>query len=365
MPESRLDQLREHFPDHGIDALMVTSRPDIQYLSGFRGSAGTLLISDDEGLLISDFRYRTQAADEAPGWEFIELASGKATAPTVADLIRERSYVRVGFQADACSYDQWDQLNAILDERHPSHLVPTRALVTGLRTVKDEEELALLQTAAEIADATMRRAFDLARPGVTERALQAELEYFMLQQGAEEPSFRMILAGGPHSALPHAPITERALQLGDLLTVDLGARYHGYCSDLTRTVAIGDCDEGRREIYRLVYRAQMAALEAVAAGTSGQEIDKIARTIIADGGHGEHFGHALGHGVGIEIHEGPRLAATAEKPLRAGQVVTVEPGVYVPDFGGVRIEDLVVVTEDGCRLLSQVEKTPEVMVLPA
>jgi len=362
MSQERLARVREQLAAQEVGALIISAPPDVHYLSGFRGSNGTLVITAELALVVTDFRYRTQVAEQAPGWSVAEQAPKVTKFNLVADAIKAEGQATAAFQADHLTYAGYQALQQALGWENGA-LKPASGLVGGLREVKDEAELACIRKAAVVADRTMERAYELARPGLTERQLKAELEHYMLELGAEGPSFDMILAGGEHSALPHAPVTDRALQAGDLLTIDLGAVVDGYCSDLTRTVAIVSCDDQRREIYKLVYRAQIASIEAIRPGVLGKEVDEIARGIIGDAGHGDHFGHGLGHGVGIEIHEGPRLAGSDEKPLQVGQVVTIEPGVYLPGLGGVRIEDLAVVTESGCELLSKVAKPPEPMLV--
>ncbi len=362
MAPERLARVRQTLAEQEVGALVITAPPDVHYLSGFRGSNGTLVIGADLALVITDFRYRTQVAEQAPGWTVVEQAPKATKFATVAEALKSHGLESLAFQAEHLTYAGYQSLQQALGWEN-GHLKPASGLVASLREVKDEAELSCIRRAAAVADQTMARAYELARPGLTERQLKAELEHFMLDQGAEGPSFDMILAGGEHSALPHAPVTDRALQPGDLLTLDLGAVVDGYCSDLTRTVALVSCDAAKADIYRLVYRAQLAAIDAIRPGVLGHEVDEVARGIIRDAGHGDHFGHGLGHGVGIEIHEGPRLASSGDKPLQVGQVVTIEPGVYVPGLGGVRIEDLAVVTESGCELLSQVQKSPEPLLV--
>lgn len=362
MSVERLARVREVLAAQEVGALIITSPPDVHYLSGFRGSNGTLVIGPDQAIVITDFRYRTQVAEQAPDFTPVEQAAKVTKFAAVSATMKAHGLTSAAFQADHLTYAGYQSLQQALGWENGA-LKPASGLVSSLREVKDEAELACIRRAADIADQVMERGCELARPGLTERQLKAELEHHLLELGAEGPSFDMILAGGEHSALPHAPVTDRPLQAGDLLTLDLGAIFEGYCSDLTRTVAIVECDDQRRDIYRLVYRAQVAALEAVRPGALGKEVDEVARAIIRDAGYGDQFGHGLGHGVGIEIHEEPRLASSGEKPLQVGHVVTIEPGVYLPGLGGVRIEDLAVVTESGCELLSKVAKSPEPLLV--
>ena len=362
MAEDRVARARQALADQDVAALLITAGPDVHYLSGFRSSNGTLLITADGQFVITDFRYRTQLDEQAPDWSVVEQAPKTTKFATIAQAVKDQGVTSLAFQSDHLTYANFQSLQQALEFENGA-LKPATGLVSSLREVKDAAELAKVREAARIADATMHHAFEVVKVGMTERQLKAELEHFMLEQGAEGPSFDMILAGGEHSALPHAPVTERPLAAGDLLTLDLGAVYEGYCSDLTRTVAIVSCDGERKAIYQLVYRAQIAAIEAIRPGALGKDVDEIARAIIRNAGHEDHFGHGLGHGVGIEIHEGPRLASSGDKPLEVGQVVTIEPGVYIPGVGGVRIEDLAVVTASGCELLSDAKKTPEPMIV--
>ncbi|MCC7491638.1 MAG: aminopeptidase P family protein [Fimbriimonadaceae bacterium] len=362
MAETRLERVRAALKQKELDGLLVTGRSNYAWTSGFTGSSGALLVGAERQILISDFRYRSQVGEQAPAWEFVEQAPGKGLMDLAAEQLETTGWRKVGFESDQIGYSAWARLRAT-SGWNEHRLVSVSGLVEGLREVKDEAELAKLRRAAGIGDQVMARALELARPGLTERQLKAELEYYLLTLGATKPSFDMILAGGPHSALCHAPITDRPLAAGDLLTLDLGALYDGYCSDLTRTVAIGHCSPEQEAIYELVYAAQIASLAAIRPGVKGQDVDAVARDLITAAGHGDHFGHGLGHGVGLDIHEGPRLAVTAEQDLVAGQIVTVEPGVYVEGFGGVRIEDLVLVTADGCESLSQAPKPATLQVI--
>lgn len=352
----RASSLLARFAEHALEALLITHAADVFYLSGFRGSSGSLLLSADRRIVVTDFRYRTQVAEQAPDWLPVETATGRSQVETTAELIREHGWRRVGFQADQVTFHQWEKLREGCTEAVT--LTPTTGWVAEQRQVKDAGELARIRHAAAVADEAMRFAAELLRPGLSEREAKAELEHHLVRSGAERPSFETIVASGPNGAMPHAPVSDRRLATGDLVTIDLGAVVDGYCSDLTRTFAVGDCSAELTAIHELVFAAQAAGLAAVRAGATGREVDQAAREVIQQAGRGDQFGHALGHGVGIEIHEGPRLAATVEQPLVAGQVVTVEPGVYVHGLGGVRIEDLVQVTDDGCVVLSHAAKSP-------
>jgi len=341
--------------------MLVTDLVNVRYLSGFTGSNGALLVfaDDRDAVLATDGRYRTQAAEQAPTLEIaIERALGRHLAGRAAD----GGVRKLGFESNVVTVDGFDALNNELDERKSgpeasTKLVRAAGTVEALREIKDAGEVGLIQAATELADAAMRGLLEAGLSGRTERELAIDLELRMRRLGAEAASFPTIVAAGAHGALPHAQPRAVEVPRGALVTIDWGAVLDGYCSDCTRTYATADPTARQREIYGLVLEAQERSLKAVRAGPSGVDIDAVARTVIEDAGHGEHFGHGLGHGVGIEVHEGPRLSRLrSEAPLRAGNVVTIEPGVYVPGELGVRIEDLAVVTDTGTRVLTSLPK---------
>jgi Xaa-Pro aminopeptidase len=340
-----------------IDLLLVTDSVNLRYLTGFTGSHGLALIAagDRPHSFLTDFRYETQSAEQVPPQferrivpiDLIEAAAGE---------LAQVQGGRLGFEEGALTVKQHIRLRDLLPPAW--ELVPSGDLVEELREVKDPPELARICAAAELADEALRAVLEAGLVGRTEREVAIDLELRMRRLGAQAPSFPSIVAAGPHSALPHAEPRDVAIPHGTLVTIDWGATHEGYCSDCTRTYATGErLPEGAREVYELVLRAQLAGLAAVRPGPSGREIDRAARDVIELAGHGEHFGHGLGHGVGMEVHEGPRLSRTAgEQPLRAGAIVTVEPGVYIPGYYGVRIEDLLAVTDDGALVLSGLPK---------
>jgi Xaa-Pro aminopeptidase len=329
----------------GLDAMLVTDLINVRYLSGFSGSNGALLVFADDRvpLLATDGRYRTQAAEQAPDLELaIERALGRYLVGQAAD-----SGVRkLGFESNVVTVDGFDALTSELDERGgETELVRAAGTVEALREVKDAGELALLRLACEAADAALD---DLVargglRPGRTEREVSRELEALMLDHGADGISFETIVAAGPNSAIPHHRPTDAELAEGDFVKIDFGALVAGYHSDMTRTFVLGKAADWQLEIYQLVADAQRAGREALRPGAGLREVDAAARQLIADAGYGENFGHGLGHGVGLQIHEAPGIGATSAGTLLAGSVVTVEPGVYLPGRGGVRIEDTLVV----------------------
>jgi Xaa-Pro aminopeptidase len=345
---SRADRLAEALE---VDALLVTNLTNVRYLTGFTGSNGMAVVGRDLRRFITDFRYTEQAGSEVEGFD-VEQAPQDFNA-ALSDGWPEAS-LRLGFEDDQVSVRRHTRLRELLPER--VELVPAGGAVEALRAVKDAGEIARIRAAAELADAVYEMLRRQGLVGRTERDVALALENEMRRLGAEGPSFDSIVASAERGALPHAQPADVPIERGTLVTLDIGARLDGYCSDCTRTWATGDLPDDLAEAYALVLRAQETSLAAVRPGPEGREIDAVARDIIKAAGHGEHFGHGLGHGVGMEVHEAPRLARTGDAPLAAGNIVTVEPGVYLPGRGGVRIEDLVVVTEDGHNVLSGTTK---------
>lgn len=349
----RLAALRAAMAAHEppVEALLVGSPHNRRYLTGFSGSAGWALVTPEAAVLLVDFRYVDQARAEAPAFEVVEASPDPLQQ--LGRVLERLGVLRVGCERDHVTLGQLERLR----ERAPGvEWLPVAGVVERLRAVKDEEELAAIRRAAGVAERAFREVLAEVRPGIAERDLAAELEYRMRRAGADGPAFDTIVASGPRSALPHGRAGERRLAPGDFVTFDFGARVDGYCSDCTRTVVLGRADEEQRRVYGLVRHAQEAALAAVRAGVRGREVDAAARGVIEAAGMGERFGHGTGHGVGLEVHEAPRLGRASEDVLAPGMVVTVEPGVYISGWGGVRIEDLVVVREDGAEVLTPFTK---------
>ena len=327
--------------------MLVTDLINVRYLSGFTGSNAALLVFADDlpPVLATDGRYRTQAAQQAPD---LEVAIERACARYLAGRAASAGVRRLGFESHVVTVDGFDALAREVDQLGTTELVRASQTVEALREIKDAGEVALLRLACEAADAALT---DLVargglRPGRTEREVGRELEALMLDHGADGVSFETIVASGPNSAIPHHRPTDAVLAAGDFVKIDFGALVGGYHSDMTRTFVLGKAADWQREIYELVSAAQRAGRAALRAGASLADVDAAARDVIADAGHGEHFGHSLGHGVGLQIHEAPGISASAAGTLLAGSVVTVEPGVYLPDRGGVRIEDTLVVADE-------------------
>ena len=339
--------------DRELDQLFVSDLVNVRYLTGFTGTNGACLVGPDDLIFFTDFRYTERAAQEVgPEWQQPE-----AERELVPQIVRRMSG-RVGFEDAHLSVRQLARLEAAADD--DVELVPAGDLVEQLRAVKEPEELERIAGAAELADDVYRWATERGLAGRTERDVARACEARLRELGAE-PSFPPIVAAGDNGALPHAEPGDREIGAGELVVLDMGALLDGYCSDCTRTFATGEVDGEAHEVYELVFRAQAAALDAIRAGASGKKVDAVPREMIAEAGHGDHFGHGTGHGVGLEVHEGPRLSTTSEDELAENNVVTVEPGVYLPGRFGVRIEDLVVVTADGHRNLSGLPKELQVV----
>jgi Xaa-Pro aminopeptidase len=349
---ARADRLTDRLARAGVDAVLVTNLVNVRYLTGYTGSNGLALIGPGTRTFVTDFRYVEQAAEQVdPSFE--RLRASVDLLEAVQNAIPSGE-LRLGFEEAHMSVREHGRLCELLPAR--VELVGVHGLVEGLRAVKEPGEVAAMRAAAALADAALEQLIAGGLVRRTERDLAVALEFDMRRRGAERPSFEPIVAAGPHGALPHATPRDVEVRSGDLVVIDWGAQLDGYCSDCTRTVAAGAVDGHAAEIYELVLNAQLAGLQAVAVGASGRDVDAVARGMIEAAGHGEHFGHGLGHGVGLEVHEAPRLAQRSEAVLEPGNVVTVEPGVYLPGDLGVRIEDLVVVAADGPEILTGLSK---------
>jgi Xaa-Pro aminopeptidase len=342
----RGDRLADLVAKRELDLYLVADLVNVRYLTGFGGTNGACVCGPGTRVFLTDFRYTERAAAEVGEWEVVTV-EGDWLAGIAARLSG-----RVGFEDDHLSV----RSHRKLEERVEGvELAPAGGLTEELRRVKDEEELEAIAAAARLADEVYEWTLERGVEGRTERDVARAAVARIRELGAE-PSFPPIVAAGPNGALPHAEPGDREIGEGELLVFDMGAELDGYCSDCTRTFAVGEPGEEAREVYELVGRAQAAALEAIRPGEHGRDLDAVARAVIEEGGHGEGFGHGLGHGVGMEVHEAPRLSKASEDTVGAGEVVTVEPGIYLPGAFGVRTEDLVVVTEDGHRNLSGLPK---------
>jgi Xaa-Pro aminopeptidase len=333
-----------------LDAFVIAHLPNVRYLTGFTGSAALVAVRRSGDLvLVTDFRYATQVAEEVGDLARVEITAGDALSRMLEVLGEDAGAARVGVEGHVVTWKTAERLRSDARRRFEPH----EGLVEGLRVRKDPEEIAAIREAGRVALEALEAALALARPGVREIEVAARLELELRVRGSEWHPFPTIVASGPRSALPHAGTSDREIRRGDFLLLDFGARVDGYCADVTRTVVVGARADGRqRTVYDLVRDAQRQARERVAVGMSGREADALARSVIEAGGFGEQFGHSLGHGLGLEVHEEPRLSRTSEQTLPEGAVATIEPGVYVPGWGGVRLEDDVALTATGPELLT-------------
>jgi Xaa-Pro aminopeptidase len=341
---ARADRLVQLLAERELDCLLVTNLLNVRYLTGFTGTNGACIVTPEERLFFTDFRYVQQAREQVPDFERIE--AGRDMLDDVAKRLRGRA----GFDDDDLSVAAHRKLGEKVPEG--VELVAAGELVERLRAVKDDTEVAAMAAAAEISTAAYHSLRERGLAGRTEREVAKELARFMEDSGAEGPSFPPIVASGAHGARPHAVPRDIEIPRDTLVVIDIGAIVDGYCSDCTRTIATGSLGDDVLEVYELVRRAQLDALSATVAGAECKAVDAVAREVIDAAGHEEHFGHGLGHGVGLEVHEAPRLGKTAEGSLEGGNAVTVEPGVYAPGEFGVRIEDLVIVTDGEPRILT-------------
>ncbi|MDO3409527.1 Xaa-Pro peptidase family protein [Saccharibacillus sp. CPCC 101409] len=353
--QQRVNKLREAMAEKGLSAMFVASDINRRYLTGFTGSAGYVLITESGSYLLTDFRYMTQAPQQAKDFKVVEHA------PKVMETVKELlgSAGKLGFEQEHVTFATYQSYGEALKG---VELVPVSGLVEGLRIFKDEGELSIMREAAVLADRTFSHILTKIRAGVTERELDLQMEMFMRENGATSSSFDTIVASGERSALPHGVASSRALQGNEFITFDFGALLNGYCSDVTRTVVLGEASGKHREVYGIVLEAQLNALDKIRPGMTGREADALTRDIIVSYGYGDNYGHSTGHGLGMEVHESPRLSKLSDDILKPGMVVTVEPGIYIPGFGGVRIEDDIVITETGIEIITSSPK--ELTLLP-
>lgn len=347
----RLQKLREDIYRKRLDGFVVTDSINRRYISGFTGSSGLLLVTELGAYLITDFRYFEQAKSET--YEFEVIRHGPSIFETLVEVMVDKGLKNVGFESENMSFKDYDDLSRLSKN---IELVSTNGVIERIRMIKDDIEIEKIRNAAKLSDKAFLRILEIMRPGMKERDIAIELEYLFRKFGGERASFDTIVASGERGALPHGTASAKPLHDGDLVTIDFGAIFEGYSSDCTRTVAIGNVSRKAQEIYNIVLRAQLAGLEAVKPGMSCKALDSLVRSIIVEEGYGEFFGHGLGHGVGMRVHESPVLSQKGTDTLRPGMVVTVEPGIYLLGWGGVRIEDLVVIHEDGAEILTKTTK---------
>ena len=341
MTQNRLQRVREEMIHSNLDFLLVTEPSNRQWISGFTGSSGIALISNQTAYIATDSRYWIQAKQQCPEFELVKIAGASTSvASELVEKVSDNSHF--GYNPENLTMKQYQDWTNIISSMHWKHIpkfIPAPSIINNLRMSKDIHELTSLVKAVEIADAGMAHAFQIIKPGMTEKALAWEIQKYVIEHGADSLSFNTIVAGGEWGALPHARPRNVALENKTGVVIDMGVKVDGYCSDLTRTFFLGAPTDKFKEIYDVVLTAQMMAIERIEVGMTGAEAHEIAASIISEMGYGNYFGHGLGHGVGIDVHEAPRLSPTSDTILKNGHVFTIEPGVYLPDWGGVRIED--------------------------
>lgn len=349
--EERCARIRAVLVRENIDGILISNESNMRYLSGFSGGTGYLFITKNEAVLFTDSRYTIQAKEESELFLVEELKT--TYVEHIKEWVEKCNVAILGFEGDrvcVSEYLKWKK------EFPVKELIDIGGKIIHLRAVKTEEELEKLEKAEQIGDQAFSKILEIIKPGMTELEVAANLEYWMKKYGAEGLSFDTIAASGINSAKPHAVPGRKVIQSGEFLTMDFGCVYDGYCSDMTRTVVVGRATPKQKEVYQVVLEAQLAALDYLTAGKKGCEVDQVARDIITRAGYGENFGHGLGHGVGLYIHEEPRLSKKDETILQENMIVTVEPGIYIESFGGVRIEDMVVVKKNGYKNLASSTK---------
>ena len=350
--KNRIKGIQRILKDENLDALLITSLPHVRYLSGYTGSNGIILISPNHSDFLTDFRYQQQVKEQVKFSQVTivsrDLFSGLSDIP----LLKSKR-IKMGFESEHVNFKVFQRLQDLLPD---CLLVPVDRIVDALTIKKDSEEIENIKKAAEITDLVFSEVLDIIQPGLVELDLAAEIEYRMKGFGSSSPYYETIIASGRRAALPHGIASNKKIQKGDFVTMDFGAVVDGYTADLTRTVMVGKANAKQKEVYSLVLKAQQRAVDKVMPGIKACDLDKVARDIIDKGRYGKYFGHGLGHGIGLLVHDNPAVNPTNQIPLEAGMVITIEPGIYIPNWGGVRIEDDVLVTLKGYRVLTHSER---------
>ena len=356
---NHFEKIAAQLESRDLDAMLLTGEANRFYASGFHsaGTDGVALVTRNKAYYFTDSRYIEAAERYVQGADIRETGAGRGYGVLLEEVIKGENLRRVGFEDAYMTVQEHQRYCKALS----CQLVPATDLLWQLRAVKSGEELESMEAAQRIAEKALAEILNEIRPGVAEREIAARIQYLMLHFGAENMSFDPIVVSGPNSSLPHGVPGQRLIQEGDFVTMDFGCIYRGYCSDMTRTVAVGYATDEMREVYDTVLRAQLAGIAAAKAGVTGREVDGAARSVIEAAGYGKYFGHSFGHGVGVEIHEAPNASPMNDKPLPAGAVISAEPGIYLPGKLGVRIEDVIILTEDGCRNLTCAPK--ELLIL--
>lgn len=348
--KARLEKAHKLMNEKGIEAFIIDSGINRRYLSGFTGTAARILLSKEKDYFFTDFRYTEQAEDEIEGFEIVEI--NRNFEEKLNEILNELDINKLAFEAKTVTYQQYQKYDENLDCK----LESVSTFVEELRLLKDKDEIEKVKKAIEISDQAFEHICKFIKAGMTEKEVALELEFFMKKRGGSDNAFDFIVASGKRSSLPHGVASDKVIEEGDFITMDFGTFYQGYCSDITRTVVLGKADEKQKEIYNIVLNAQLNVIEKIKADMPCKDIDAIARDIISEAGYKDNFGHGLGHGIGLEVHEDPRLSFASDQILKAGMIVTDEPGIYIPDWGGVRIEDDLLITEEGCEVLNKAPK---------
>ena len=351
MNNTRLNILRDRLKEKDMDGALVLSDTNRNYITGFTGNESYILVTQKEALFITDSRFTEQAKDQTVGFDVLDYKGN--LVEFLSQNIISASIKKLGFEENFVTYGFYEELRSKLDN---IEFVKLNNMIEQIRQIKDEEEIKNIEKAASIADDAFSHIVKYIKIGMTEKEIGLELEHFMKLNGASGLSFPSIIVSGKRASLPHGTATEKKIEYGDFLTLDFGCIYNGYCSDMTRTIFIGKASDRQKEIYNIVLEANEKVLEQIRPNITGQELDKIARNLIEERGYGECFGHGLGHGVGMDIHELPTISRKGKESIAANMVITDEPGIYIPNFGGVRIEDLILVTSSGHRVLSKSDK---------
>lgn len=344
-----IQKIREFMKYNNLKAVLISKPQNMRYFSNFTGTSAVVLLTDINRYIYTDFRYVEQAKEECIGYDVVSIRG----SIDIINHIKSLGVSRLAFEDDHMTFSMYSLYKEKMDN---VEFVPLKGQITKIRAVKTQGEIENIEKASAILDDTFSHILSLIKPGVSEFDIAMEIEYFVKKKGASRSPFETIVASGKRTSMPHAVASNKIIELGDFLTMDFGCIYNGYCVDMTRTVFVGKASEEQKELYDIVLKAQTASLAAVKAGVSCREIDKIARDIISTYGYADNFGHGLGRGVGLEVHELPRINSFSEDILEENMVITDEPGIYIPEFGGIRIEDLLVVTNDGYKLLFKSSK---------
>lgn len=351
---SRIDKVRSKLKELSVDAVLITETKNLFYLANFTGSAGVALITQDEAYFVTDFRYTEQAAEQAVGFKVV--IHKQPMMAEINDILNANHISRLAIEANQMNVTTYLHVKSLFT----AEIVETQGLVEKIREIKEPEELELIKEACEITDQSFDHILKFIKPGITEIEVAHELEAFLKGKGASAMSFDTIVASGVRSSMPHGVASDKVIEEGDMITLDWGCYYKGYSSDMTRTIAVGSVKPELEKIYHIVLEAHERVNRQAKAGMTGKEIDALARDYITEHGYGEYFGHSTGHGLGLDVHELPAISAKNDEAVKAGMVITNEPGIYIPGLGGVRIENDLIVTEDG---VESTNKSPKHLII--